>query len=49
VDHPYTEVVIDGGLEGQAGTSNFLLQQGRDVILKGQSGSHIMMITSKTS
>ena len=40
---------VHGSLEGTAGTPHFLFNQHGNVVINGKSGSHIMMLSKKTS
>ena len=41
-----TQELVDGFLEGTAGASPLRLELGENVVVEGQGGSHIMMLTA---
>jgi hypothetical protein len=48
-DKPLAEQLVHGSLEGFAGAPNLFLDLPRYIVVNGESGPHIMMLSSKTS
>ena len=42
---PHPEIPVHNLLEGLAGLARLFLQQHGDIVIEGQSGSHIMMLS----
>lgn len=43
------EQIVDGALERAAGAAGFFLHKASNIVVESESGSHIMMLSGKTS